>query len=204
MRQTKRKRRVQDMLAQSQPPGAALLNEICCRYLEAELPREGSAKTDRRKSFNRTVLSDGAGLNIHYLADQRYIYEELTAGIFARWTIWELLDQRYLSGFPHPDEIVLAVGKDACAAFSVLRDEQFAVIGPATFMKNIIVVGDRALGPSDFSTLSEIPWTLWCFSEEGVSNDPHCPVAKLSRLPYTIDFTRKSKVSTARKRITFG
>lgn len=191
-----------DMLAQSQPPGVALLNELCCRYLEAEPPRGRSGRADRRKSFNRTVLS-GYVVEVHHLADKQFIYGELTAGIFARWAIWELLDQKYLSAIPRPEEMIVAVGKDACAAFSVLKGGQLAVIGPATFMKDIVVLGNRELNFSDFYKLSEIPWALWCFAEDGVTKDPHCPVVKLSPLPYHIEIAGKSEVSTARKRLLY-
>jgi hypothetical protein len=203
MRQTKRKRRVLDLLAQSQPTGVALLNETCCRYLEAEASTGSSGKADRRKSFNRTVLSGFTGLEIEYLADKRYIYEELTAGIFARWAVWELLDQKYLSGMPRPEEMIVAVGKDACAAFSILKGEQLAVIGPATFMKEIIVLGNRELEFSDFYELAEIPWALWCFTDDGVTSDPYLPVSGLSRLPYQIEVAGKSAVATARKRLFY-
>ncbi|ODR88853.1 hypothetical protein [Sinorhizobium alkalisoli] len=203
MRQTKRKRRVLDLLVQSHPTGVALLNELCCRYLEAEASPGSSGKADRRKSFNRTVLSGFTGLEVHYLADKRYIYEELTAGIFARWMVWELLDQKYLSGIPRPKEMIVAVGKDACAAFSVLKGDQLAVIGPATFMKDIVVLGNRELDFSDFYKLSEIPWALWCFTEGGVTSDPYFPVGKLARLPYQIEVAGKSAVATARKRLPY-
>lgn len=203
MRQTKRKRRVLDMLAESQPPGVALLNELCCRYLEAEPSPGSSGKADRRKSFRRTVLSGHTGVEVHYLADKRYIYGELTAGIFARWAIWELLDQKYLSGIPGLEEMIIAVGKDACAAFSVLKGEQLAVIGPATFMKDIVVLSKRELDFSDFYNLSEIPWPVWCFAEDGVTKDPHCPVVKLSPLPYQIEIAGKPETATARKRLPY-
>lgn len=160
MRQTKRKRRVLDLLVLSQPTGVALLNELCCRYLEAEASFGSSGKADRRKSFNRTVLSGFTGVEVHHLADKRYIYEELTAGIFARWAVWQLLDQKYLSGTPRPKEMIVAVGKDARAAFSVLKGDQLAVIGQATFIKDIVVLGNRELDFSDFNKLSEIPWAL--------------------------------------------
>lgn len=203
MRQTKRKRRVLDMLGQSQPTGVALLNELCCRYIDAETSPGSSGKADRRKSFNRTVLSGFTGLEVNYLADKQYIYEELTAGIFARWAVWELLDQKYLSGFPRPEEVIVAVGKDACAAFSVLKGDLLAVIGPAIFMKDIVVLGNRGLEHSDFHKLAEIPWALWCFTEGGVTSDPHIPVSKLARLPYEIEVAGKSAVATARKRLPY-
>ena len=203
MRQTKRKRRVLDMLGQSQPTGVALLNELCCRYIDAETSPGSSGKADRRKSFNRTVLSGFTGLEVNYLADKQYIYEELTAGIFARWAVWELLDQKYLSGFPRPEEVIVAVGKDACAAFSVLKGDLLAVIGPAIFMKDIVVLGNRGLEHSDFHKLAEIPWALWCFTEGSVTSDPHIPVSKLARLPYEIEVAGKSAVATARKRLPY-
>lgn len=203
MRQTKRKRRVLDMLGQSQPTGVALLNELCCRYIDAETSPGSSGKADRRKSFNRTVLSGFTGLEVNYLADKQYIYEELTAGIFARWAVWELLDQKYLSGFPRPEEVIVAVGKDACAAFSVLKGDLLAVIGPAIFMKDIVVLGNRGLEHSDFHKQAEIPWALWCFTEGSVTSDPHIPVSKLARLPYEIEVAGKSAVATARKRLPY-
>lgn len=203
MRQTKRKRRVLDLLAQSQPTGVALLNELCCRYLEVEPSPGTSGKADRRKSFNRTILSGFPGLEVRYLADKQYIYEELTAGIFARWAVWELLDQKYLSGLPCPKEMIVAVGKDACAAFSVLKGNQLAVVGPATFMKDIVVLANRELESSDFHRLSQIPWSLWCFTDGGLTNDPHFPAGKLVRLPYQIEVAGKSTVATARKRLFF-
>jgi hypothetical protein len=203
MRLTKRKRRVLELVVKSQPTGVALLNELCYHYLETEASLGSSGRPDRRKSFNRTVLSGIMGLEIHYLADKRYIYEELTAGVFARWAVLELLDQKYLSGFPGPKEMIVAVGKDACAAFSVLKGNQLAVIGAATFMKDIIVLGDRELELSDFHKLSHIPWALRCFTNEGITNDPHFPVAKLTRLPYQIEVAGKSEVSTARKRLPY-
>ncbi|WP_269827460.1 hypothetical protein [Agrobacterium salinitolerans] len=179
------------------------MNELCCRYWMEEASPRNFGKTDRRKSFNRTVLSGLTGLEIYHLADKQYIYQELTAGIFARWAVWELLDQKYLSGIPRPKEMIVAVGKDACAAFSVLEGDQLAVIGPATFMKDIFVLGNRELNSSDFHKLSEIPWTLWCCTDGSETNDPYFPVGKLDRLPYDIEIEGKSTVSTARKRLPY-
>ncbi|WP_426386935.1 hypothetical protein [Sphingobium sp. R-21] len=203
MRQTKRKDSILDLLVRSQPTGVALLNELWCRYSEEEGSQGRSTKADRRKSFSRTVLPGFPGLKVRYLSDRHYIYEGLTAGIFARWAVWELLDQKYLSGFPDPKEIIVAVGKDACAAFSVLKRGELAVIGPATFMKDIVVLGNRELIFSDFHKLSKTPWALWCFTDEGVSNDPYMPVGKLANLPYQIDLAGKSEVATARKRLPY-
>jgi hypothetical protein len=203
MRQTKRKRRVVDILGKSQPVGVALLNELCCRYLETEAPAGSSGTSDRRKSFNRTFLSGSTGLEVSYLADKRYIYGELTAGIFARWATWELLDQKYLSGLPLSNEMIIAVGKDACAAFSVLKEDRLAVIGPATFMKDIVVLSTQELDLSDLCKLSEIPWSLWCFTEKGIENDPYLPVVDLVNLPYQIEIEGKSKISTAKKRMFY-
>lgn len=203
MRQTKRKRRILDLLVQSQPSGVALLNELWCRYVESEASPGRSGKADRRKSFNRTILSSSTGLEVQYLSDKRYIYEELTAGIFARWAVWELIDQKYVSGLPRPKEMIVAVGNDACAAFSVLKGDQLAVIGPATFMKDIVVFGKREFEFSDFHKLSEIPWEVWCFTDRGVTNDPYIPVGKLAPLPYQIEVAGKAQVATARKRLPY-
>lgn len=191
------------MLDQSQPTGIALLNEISCRYLEGEASRGSSGKSDRQKSFRRSVLPGFPGLEVNYLADKRYIYEALTAGIFARWAAWELFDQKYISGFPGPEEMIVAVGKDACSAFAVLKQDQLAVIGPATFLKDIVVLGNRALDPVDIQKLSHIPWQVMCFTEQGISNNPRLPIAELTRLPYQIELSEKLSISTARDRLPY-
>ncbi|MGE8103390.1 hypothetical protein ACQKP1_06820 [Allorhizobium sp. NPDC080224] len=203
MRQTKRKLRVLELLAQSQPTGVALLNEISYRYLEGEASRGNSGKSDRQKSFNRSVLPGFTGLDVHYLADKRYIYGDLTAGIFARWAVWELFDQKYISGFPGSKEMIVAVGKDACSAFAVLKQNRLAVIGPATFLKDIVVLGNRPLDSADIQELSKIPWQVMCFTEHGTSNDPRLPITKLARLPYHIELSENLSISTARNRLPY-
>jgi hypothetical protein len=203
MRQTKRKLRVLELLDQSQPTGVALLNEISYRYLEGEASRGNSGKSDRQKSFKRSVLPGFPGLEVHYLADKRYIYEALTAGIFARWAAWELFDQKYISGLPGPKEMIFAVGRDACSAFAVLKQDQLAVIGPATFLKDIVLLGTRALDMVDIQKLSQVPWQVMCFTEHGISNDPRLPIAKLARLSYQIELSEKLSTSTARNRLPY-
>lgn len=203
MRQTKRKRRVLDLLVDSYPTGIALSNELCYRYWMTEATPGGLGKADRRKSFLRTVLSGSIGLEVNYLADKQYLYGHFTAGIFARWAMWELLERKYLSGIPKPEEMIFAVGKDACAAFSVFSGGSLAVIGPATLMKDVVVLGNRQLDVADFYKLSEIPWKIMSFTAGGITNDPHVLVSKLARLPYHIEISEKNSVSTARMRSSY-
>lgn len=204
MRLTRRKRWISEILAGSKPRGVSLLNEIRVKCLKEESYGGISRRSDQRKSFNRTVLENFDIINTHFLAEKYYGSNgQLTIGIFARWAIWELIEQGYLSGYPEPKEMVLAVGRDACSAFIVLQNDKLAVVGTAVFMSDIIVVADRELREDDLEQLSDIPWRVYGLKGPEIVSSPHASVSELGRLPSFIDFSDTLTASTAKKKFTF-
>ncbi|MEB3047696.1 hypothetical protein [Rhizobium mulingense] len=205
MRLTRRKRKILEILARSKPRGVSLLNEMRVKYTEGDESREDiSRRSDQRKSFNRTVLENFDIINAHHLAEKDYGFDrQLTIGLFARWAVWELIDQGYLSGCPEPKEMALAVGNDACSAFAVLKNDQLAVVGTAVFMSSITIVADRELHKDDLEQLSDVPWKVYGFKRSGIDDDPHCLVAELGRLPNFIEFSDTLTVSAAKKKFMF-
>lgn len=43
-------------------------------------------------------------------------------------------------------------------------------------MKDIVVLSNRRIKQDDFDELSEIPWKIWYFTEQGVASTPYLPV----------------------------
>jgi hypothetical protein len=201
MRITERKKRILDLLSQSSPSGVCLLNElrVKCGW-DGEFRHAKSRKSDQRKSFNRTVSNFDA-LHTHQIAENRKgFYTNLSAGLFARCAIWELIEEGYLSNLPEPDEIEIAVGRDACTAFVKLKHGQFAVVGTAVFMSDITIVASRPIEEADLQKISQIPWPVQCFKEGGVKTSVDQPVSELVYLPSKINLNGKTEISTAKKK----
>lgn len=201
MRLTKRKKRILDTLHQSIPMDVCLLNELRVKCTWAgEFKNAKSRKSDQRKSFNRTV-SSFEELNTYQLSENRKgFYTNLSAGLFARWAIWELVEQGYLSYLPESDEMEIAVGRDACSAFIKMKHGQCSVVGTAVFMSDIVLVGRRPIEESDLKIIAQIPWPVKCFLEGVVKTRIEQPVSELTRLPSTINLNGKAEISTAKKK----
>jgi hypothetical protein len=201
MRLTERKKRIFDTLNHSSPSGISLLNElrVKCEWA-GEFKQAKSRKSDQRKSFNRTVLGNFDGLHTLPFSNQRGFYTSLSVGLFARWAIWELIDQGYLSHLPAPDEMEVAVGRDACSALIKLKHDQLAVIGTAVFMSDIILVGSRPIGEKDLREAARIPWPVNGFKKATVDKRIDLSVDELIRLPSTITLDGKTYVSAAKKK----
>lgn len=203
MRLTQRKKRILDTLNHSNPPGISLLNELRVKCTWAgEFRQAKSRKSDQRKSFNRTVLGNFDGLHICHLSDDRGFYTNLSVGLFARWAVWELMDQGYLTYLPESDEMEIAVGRDACSAFIKLKHDQLAVVGTAVFMSEIILVGSRPIEEKDLREVARIPWPVNGYKKTTVDRRTNLSVSELISLPSTISLNEKSYVSTAKKKFS--
>ncbi|MES2728982.1 MAG: hypothetical protein V4621_02635 [Pseudomonadota bacterium] len=201
MRLTKRKKRILDTLNQVSPVSVCLLNELRVKCMWAgEFKQAKSRKSDQRKSFNRTVLGNFDGLHTLHLSDGRGFYTNLSVGLFARWAIWELIDQGYLTHLPAPDEIQIVVGRDACSAFVKLKHDQFAVIGTAVFMSDITLVGSRSIEENDLKAVAKIPYPISGIKKDTIDNHATLSVSELVSLPSAISLNGKIYVSTAKKK----
>ncbi len=201
-RLTKRKRLVLDILASNNPVGLATLNELRVKSRWMGDQANGMpTKSDRRKSFNRTVINNFPELHkLHLSSGFSYTTEILTAGIFARWAVWSLIDRGSITGIPEDDEIILVVGRDACTAFTLLRNNQYSIIGHSVFLEEIILVSSRkAFNSSDLTKLGSIPWSMHTFLEGELCTPPtNLLVSELDRLPYSIPLQGHRELSTAR------
>lgn len=201
MRLTKRKKRILETLNCSTPEGVSLLNELRVKCTWAgEFKQSKSRKSDQRKSFNRTILGESDALHVRHLSDNREFYSDSSVGIFARWAIWELIDQGYLTYLPEPDEMEIAVGRDACTAYIKLKHDQLAVIGTAVFMSNIILVGNHPIDKKDLRVMSKIPWPIKAFKKDTFDKNCDLSVGELSGLPSIISLNGKTNISTAKKK----
>lgn len=201
MRITERKKRILSLLDQGVPTGVCLLNElrVKCRWA-GEFEHSKSRKSDQRKSFNRTV-SGFEKLHTYQIAENRKgFYNNLLAGLFARCAVWELVEEGYLSYLPEADEMELAIGRDACSAFIKLKNGQFATVGTAVFISDIMVVANRPIEDRDLQNIAQIPWSINCFTKDSVQSNVDLPVSDLTRLPEQIKLNGVTAISTAKKK----
>ena len=205
MRLTRRKQRILRFLSAGEPSGVSLLNELRVRCIwDGEFDGAKSRQSDQRKSFNRTVLENSEHLYTYQLADNRKgLNHAFTAGLFVKWAAWELVEQGYLTSLPEPDEIVFAVGCDACSGFINLKNGQFAVVGTAVFLTDIFLVSDRECDENDLVELSKVPWRILAFKNGEIQYEPDLRVAEVDRLPYAVNISGKTWISTARKKLMF-
>ncbi|TBA24677.1 hypothetical protein [Rhizobium ruizarguesonis] len=201
MRLTKRKRKIIELLACNDPPGVGLLNELRLKCVDSVPGEEKGRLSDRRKSLNRTILDNFDEIQTLWLAENHKGFRsDLRVGLFARWAVWELLEHRYLSSWPEPEELVIAVGRDACTAIARLSGGQLAVVATAVFMGDIVLVSDRAIQKDDLDRLSQIPWRVLGFTKEGAACHPDTFVDDLLKLQPRVNLSNGVEVSTAKKR----
>lgn len=201
MRLTKRKKKIIELLASNDPQGVGLLNELRLKIVDGVPGGERGRLSDRRKSLNRTILDNFDEIQTLWLAENRKGFRsDLTVGLFARWAVWELLENRYLTSWPKSEELVIAVGRDACTAFARLNGQQFAVVATAVFMGDIVLVSDRAVQKFDLERLSEVPWRVIGFTKDGAACDTGTFVDDLTKLPPKVNLLNGVEASSAKKR----
>lgn len=198
-RLTKRKRLILDILENNSPKDFATLNElrVKCRW-RGEFKNSLSRETDERRSFNRTVLERFSQLYICLMAERHNgFYKDLTVGLFARWAVWELLDQGFLTSLPSPNELSLIVGQNACSAYINLKNGECAVVGNAVFLSNLHVIGTREFLISDLNEISKVPWILTAATKNGLNNvEPSYKLVDLYRLPRSVPHKKYSSITT--------
>ncbi len=96
----------------------------------------------------------------------------------------------------------IAVGRDACAAFVKLKNSQFAVIGTAVFMSEIIIVGSRTIEEKDLWEIAKVPWSVKGYKDNAVDEGINLLVSELVSLPSIIILDGKTCVSTAKKKFS--
>jgi len=205
-RLTRRKRQILEILGESNPSGFSLLNELRARC--ATLDKVGHVDTRRanhRRAFNRTVLSNFEQLRVLRLAWRyRGFDPRLTAGIFARWAVWELLDHGYLSSPPRSEELIITIGRDACSAFTNLKDGRFAIVGTAILHSDLIVVGTHEINENVLDDLCQTSWVIVSSSDGKLSRiQNEFPLVDLEVLPQGIIFENGQEVSTAKRKSMF-
>lgn len=205
-RLTKRKKRILDVLKSNSPPGIAMLNELRSKCLWIGNSEDRRVRShDQKRSFNRTVLQNFNGVEIFkmdkYHSDSD---KEITAGLFARWAVWEFIDQGFLSSIPLDDEIELLLGRDACSGFVKLKSNHSAVVGTAAHLSHIILVSTEPITIEKIEQLSLIPWPLKGFQNGKEVLVPELlPLARLDRLPSAIALPNHLEISTSRKKYRF-
>lgn len=183
--------------------GIATLNELRANCLWVGEPKERRNRShDQRRSFNRTILQNFNEIEI-LKVDKYYpgIDIEITAGLFARWAVWEFIDQGFLSSIPQSDEIELILGRDACSALIKLKSNRYAVIGTAVHLSQITLVSIKPITIKNLEQLSRTPWSLLGFQKgKKVSVPELLPLAYLDRLPSTITLPNYLEISTSKRK----
>lgn len=181
-RLSRRKKQVLSFLNENSPKGIATLNELRVKAMWDDEGIIGSrSHADHKKSFNRTLLEHGDPLEI---IDLSRTWEGtplvLTAGIFARWSVWELLERGFLSSIPKIKNFELYMGRDACTAVIKNTSINHAVIGNCVFLSSLYLVAKTFKGEM-LDEIGEVPWSIF----DGEQKKIHCktPLHKLSRLP---------------------
>lgn len=182
-RLSNRKKAIIDFLDVHDPLGIATLNELRVRSMW----RDGKVvdprtHADQKKSFNRTVFVHGAPLESIDLL--KSCSELLTAGIFARWTVWELVERGYLSTIPQGFGFELIMGRDACTGIVRPTTCSFAVVGTSCILRNLWLVANE-LTDDRIATMSSVPWTIHGIGQFGNTEviDGSKPIWELNRLP---------------------
>lgn len=184
-RLSRRKKQILSFLKESNPLGIATLNELRVRAMWADNGVIGSrSHADHKKSFNRTLLEHGEPFDVLDLSRTwQGAPIVLTVGIFARWTVWELIERGFLSTTPKIKNFELYMGHDACTAIIRNTVTNYAVIGNCCFLNSLYLVA-KPFAEEMLDEISEVPWSIF----DGEQKKIHCrtPIHKLSRLPNEI------------------
>lgn len=182
------------------------MNELRCKYFIHE--NKGCLRlttADQRKSFNRTILRYFDGAFVHHLAKRYHkIDSVLTSGIFARWTVWNHLEQGTISEYPDINEVYFVVGRDACTILANLGEKKVAAIGVSTFLEEIILISSSERAFDQIKNVSNSHWNMTGFIQgEQTELSGFEQLSDLDRLPKTISFAGGSDLSMLKRRLRY-
>ena len=158
-----RKQRILGALACSKPPGLILQNEL--RHTVLRMEREAgtaSALIDFNRSFNRTISDYGAPHFSQFILSVKD-NAELTAGIAARFGMWQLVEKGYVSELPSTDECAVVVGNSSFSVLATLVGRTSALLYSGEFERVGLVSIDEpiTLDAAALRQLSKVQWTLY-------------------------------------------
>ena len=198
-RVTKRKKLILELLQKSDPAGFSMLNELRVKARRSgEFARAKSRRSDQKRSFNRSILENFSQLHITKLAEKYGgIDRRLSAGLLARWTAWEMIEEGFLTQLPAAEEMTVIVGSNSCSGILTLKNDGCAVAGSATAFSDLYLVADRPLDSAALENLSIVPWKLLGVTPSGIQQiEKSHPVFELRRLPSEISFEDGTYLST--------
>lgn len=189
-RLTRRKKQIFSLLKAHRPQGISTLNELRVKSMWEDGGVVGSrAHADHRKSFNRTLLKHGEPFDVYDLSrTYEGIPENLTAGIFARWAIWEFIERGFLYSEPQSNEqFELYMGYDACTGVIRNAVSDYAVVGNCCFLRSLYLVAEN-FTELLLEEISACPWVIYGINSENsfelISGDT--PVWGLNKLPASV------------------
>jgi len=161
-----RKRCILDVLDRSAPPGLILLNELRHTVLRMER-QSGSdiAVFDFNRSFNRTVLQFGAP-HFHQIFLDVKESDALTAGIVARFGVWQVVEKGYVSALPDSHACAVVIGRDTFSVLATLVDRTRALIYSGEVERIGMVSSDGIPDAQALHQVGGVPWALY-----GVNHD---------------------------------
>ena len=198
-RLSRRKKQVLGFLKENNPKGIATLNELRVRTMWADGGVIGSrAHADYKRSFNRTLLEHGYPFEVINLSRIWHgAPNGLTVGIFARWTVWELIERGFLSSVPKTKNFELYIGHDACTAIIRNTVSEYAVIGNCCFLNSLHLVTET-FKEGMLDEISEVPWSI--FDGTLKQLDSKTPLCEMSRLPAEIALSKGRNLSFSKTR----
>lgn len=204
-RLTERKRQILNVLSKEPLSGFSLSNElrVRCNWEVGDRP-ETKRRSVQRKSFNRTILENFDELTVRHMSSPREFDTKLTAGIFARWIVWELIEQALLSALPSQDELTIVVGRDEGTALVNLNNGHHAVVGTSILLTDLVLVANHEIDDGDLLSLSAVPWHIRGIVGSDIRQIRNTePIANLGRLPYGFVTLEGIELSTSRKRFKY-
>ncbi len=204
-RLTKRKRHILNVLSEEPFNGVALLNELRVSCSSEEIFKSHTEQSrDQRKSFNRTIMENFDELNVFNFSPSIGTPKNLTAGICARWIIWELIDHALLTAPPIEDEAYLMIGQNEGTVIARLGSGKHAVVGTSVYLADIVLVSKRKIDEITVNSISAVPWPLMGQIAGHVSSIKETDsIVHLDRLPANFVTQGGVRLSSSRKRFRY-
>lgn len=175
-----------DVLDRSHPRGTLLQNEL--RYNVLKMERElGSTISllNFNRSFKRTVLEYSAS-HLRRLSLSKES-PELTAGIAARFGMFQLVEKGYASMLPAGSACAVVVGPTSFSVLGELIDGTRVLLYSGEIEHIDVISNDEGAGVHVLTQIQRVPWALYAVERPAklVVTSVSVPIRQLMALPET-------------------
>ena len=197
---SQRKRRILEVMGQDNPPGVMLYNELRAKVRALERNAgSGSTPWNFNRSFNRTILKFGAPLR--YFTLRGHTDTGLTAGIAARYGIWQLTERGYISRLPTPEECSVVLELESFSVLCALANGTRALLYYQGLVGIELVSSRDKVTAEELRGISMVPWELYRVDDDQrlIHIPPDAPISKLRSLPETALWTNGAEQCLKRR-----